>query len=66
MNIGDPIFKDNKQVGKISYLTNESLFVKFNETEEVQRFHKMVFKGYLKSKGNLSDYDKITTYTIKL
>lgn len=65
MQIGDPIYENGNEVGKICHISFESLFVRFNERRAVERFHQFIFNDYLKSKDNLSDFDKITNYTIK-
>lgn len=63
MNIGDKVFDNKKEVGIVTYISKESVFVTMNADNSIHRFHKFLYGGFLKTRCVLPDFDTVTSLT---
>ena len=66
MELNQSVYKDGIEVGKIGFISNESIFVLFHDETIINvRFHKYLKNGFLVTRSVLEQFDKTTQFTLK-
>ena len=62
MELNDKIFHNSLEVGKITFISKEAIFVTFYGEDKPVRFHNMLIGGFLKTMTMLAQFDKLTDF----